>query len=282
MHLITPSRADEFLAHAGDALAAREVANNLMLGVALRLQAHQEITAHPPYFAVVRDEGGLVAAALMTPPHSLIVYAERGDAQIAFARIAHDLCEKCLSVSGVIGPSDAADEFLSLWQKLTGTTVQRLICERVYQLERVIEPAWPSGYFRAATAADIALVAEWVAAFHGEALPHQPFADPTTWARLRVGEGDVFLWEDDGRPVSLAARSRETPHARTIGPVYTPPDRRGRGYASAVTARLSQMILDSGKRYAVLFTDLSNPTSNSIYRKIGYKPVCDYHQYILG
>ncbi|MCS6847734.1 MAG: GNAT family N-acetyltransferase [Anaerolineae bacterium] len=281
MHLITPAGADEFLAHVQGALAAREVASNLMLGVALRLRAYPGVVEQRPYFAVVHDEGGLVAAALMTPPHSLIVHAERGDAQIGFTRIAHDLREHRCQMHGVIGPSDAADEFLSIWQKLTGATVKRTVRERVFQLERVIEPRWPPGEFRAAREDDVPLVAEWIAAFQCEALPDHHHPDPVEWAKRRIGEGDVFLWEDGGQPVSLAARSRETPNARAIGPVYTSPERRGRGYASAVTARLSQLILDSGKRYAMLFTDLSNPTSNSIYRKIGYKPVCDYNEYIF-
>lgn len=282
MHLITPAGADEFLAHVQDALETREVASNLMLGVALRLRAYPGIVEQRPYLAVVRDEGGLVAAALMTPPHGVIVHAERGDAQIGFIRIAHDLREHRWQVRGVIGPSEAADEFLRIWQRLTGATVRRTTHERVFQLDRVIEPRWPPGEFRAAKEDDVPLVAEWVEAFQREALPDRQHPDPIEWAKRRIGEGDIFLWEEGGRPVSLAARSRETPNARAIGPVYTPPERRGCGYASAVTARLSQLILDSGKRYAMLFTDLSNPTSNSIYRKIGYKPVCDYNEYIFN
>ncbi len=282
MHLLTPAGADEFLAHVQDALEAREVANNLMLGVALRLRAYPGIVEQQPYFAVVQDEGGVVAAALMTPPHSLIVHAERGDAQIGFIRIAHDLREHGWRVRGVIGPRDAADEFLIIWQKLAGATIRRTTHERVFQLDRVVAPRWPSGEFRAAKKDDVLLVAEWVEAFYREAVPdhHQP--DPMEWAKRRVGESDVFLWEDGGAPVSLAVRSRQTPNAQAIGPVYTPPEQRKHGYASAVTARLSQLILDSGRRYAVLFTDLSNPTPNSIYRQIGYKPVCDYNQHIFN
>ncbi len=282
MHLLIPAGASEFLAHVQAALEVREVASNLMLGVALRLRAYPGVVEQPPYFAVVQDEGGLVAAALMTPPHGLIVHAERGDAQIGFMRIAHDLRERHQQVRGVIGLSDAAGEFVGIWRKLTGATPGQLTHERLFQLEHVIEPRWPPGSFCAAGEGDVSLVAKWMAAFQHEALPNRSHPDPATWAKCRVGEGDVFLWKVDGRPVSLAARSRETPRAQAIGPVYTPPEHRGRGYASAVTARLSQLILDAGKRYAVLFTDLSNPTSNHIYRKIGYRPVCDYDEYIFN
>ena len=58
-------------------------------------------------------------------------------------------------------------------------------------------------------------------------------------------------------------------------PVYTPPEHRGTGYGSAVTAAVSQHALDAGARDVILFTDLANPTSNSIYQKIGYRPVYD-------
>ncbi len=88
-----------------------------------------------------------------------------------------------------------------------------------------------------------------------------------------------MLWEDDGRPVSLAGYGSPTPHSMRIGPVYTPAAFRGRGYASAATAAVSQHLLDGGRRFCTLFTDLANPTSNKIYRQIGFEPVCDVDQY---
>ncbi len=63
-----------------------------------------------------------------------------------------------------------------------------------------------------------------------------------------------------------------------IGAVYTPPEMRGHGYASNCVAAASQAQLDSGLRY-VFLTDLRNPTSNHIYREIGYEPVCDVDEY---
>jgi predicted GNAT family acetyltransferase len=281
MHLTTFRDAAEFLAQAGPALEQHEVENNLMLGIATRLRKSPESIREQPYLAVVQDEGGLVAAALMTPPHGVIVHAERGDAQVGFARIAHDLQANGWSVSGVIGRSESAEDFLSIWRRLTGAQVKRTTHERLYQLERVIGPRPSTGACRCASPPDVALVAAWLHAFQQEALPDRPHPEAMEWAQARVGAGQVWLWEDAGVPVSMAARGRETPHGATIGPVYTPPAHRRRGYASAVTGELSQIILDSGCRYAMLFTDLSNPTSNSIYQRIGYVPVCDYCEYIL-
>ncbi len=79
--------------------------------------------------------------------------------------------------------------------------------------------------------------------------------------------------------VSLAGKTRPMPHGIVIGPVYTPPELRGHGYASAVTAGLSQHLLDSGYQFVALFTNLANPISNSIYMKIGYKPLGDFNEY---
>ena len=85
---------------------------------------------------------------------------------------------------------------------------------------------------------------------------------------------DLRIWQDE-RPVSMAVAQGETPNACRVGYVYTPPEARGRGYASALVAELSQRMLDSGLSFCVLYADLSNPTSNAIYQRIGYEAICD-------
>jgi predicted GNAT family acetyltransferase len=94
-------------------------------------------------------------------------------------------------------------------------------------------------------------------------------------ARLGPGAGGICIWEADEEPVSLAGFGGPTPNGLRIGPVYTPPDRRGRGYGSAVTAAASSRASELGKRFCFLYTDLANPTSNAIYTRLGYRPVCD-------
>jgi len=89
----------------------------------------------------------------------------------------------------------------------------------------------------------------------------------------------AWLWVDGGRPVSLTCVGGVTPHGIRIGPVYTPPDLRGKGYASSLVAGVSQMQLDAGRAYVFLFTDLANPTSNRIYQALGYEPVNDVDEY---
>ena len=98
-------------------------------------------------------------------------------------------------------------------------------------------------------------------------------------AEKRVIDGKTFFWVVDGHPVCMAAHARPTANGMTVNAVFTPKEHRGKGYASALVARVSEVALMSGKKFCVLYTDLDNPTSNSIYQKVGYQPVCDSVNY---
>lgn len=101
--------------------------------------------------------------------------------------------------------------------------------------------------------------------------------DPREVAVERLRYGGLTLWQDEqGTPVSLAGRTRAAAGVVRVGPVYTPPDQRRRGWAGAVTAAVSQAALDDGAREVVLFTDLANPTSNLLYQRLGYRSVTDH------
>src|SRR5207244_2654630 len=122
-----------------------------------------------------------------------------------------------------------------------------------------------------------ALIAAWAQAFHEEALDSAPDQDYDLIAERWIkGIGrTAYLWEDEGRVVSLTGVGGLTPHGIRVGPVYTPPELRSRGYASNLVAQVSQAQLDSGRQFVFLFTDLANPTANKIYQDIGYEPVID-------
>jgi predicted GNAT family acetyltransferase len=135
-----------------------------------------------------------------------------------------------------------------------------------------------AGGLRFAAEADRPRLLEWLAAFAHEALHEDDRDDAALNAivdhRLASAAAGLALWED-GEAVSLAGFGGATPNGIRIGPVYTPPGLRGRGYASALVAALSQLLLDGGRRFCFLYTDLANPTSNAIYRRIGYRLVCE-------
>ena len=91
---------------------------------------------------------------------------------------------------------------------------------------------------------------------------------------------DLRIWQDE-RPASMAVAQGVTPNGCRVGYVYTPTELRGRGYASALVAELSQSMLDSGLNFCVLYTDLANPTSNGIYQRIGYNAICDVRDIVI-
>jgi uncharacterized protein len=281
MILKTFQSASEFLKETQPTLDENEAANNLMYGLALRMQRQPERIQIPPYYAVVRRKRGLQAAALMTPPHNLVVLSTNNDYSIeAFDLVARSLRQQAWPVPGVLGARDAALAFARVWQQLSGQSYNRGMHERVYELRKVTPPPPTPGRMRAADFNDLEKLAAWFAEFWDEALPeeHFIFEDALEAARLKIADDDLFVWED-GQIVTMVGRARPTPNGICIGPVYTPKAFRRKGYASALTAAVSQMLLDEGKKFTALFTDLSNPVSNSIYMKIGYRPVCDFDQY---
>jgi GNAT superfamily N-acetyltransferase len=279
--------ASDFLQLVRPALDKDEAANNLMYGLALRLERAPERFQQPPYrwpplLAAVMEGSELASAALMTPPYNIIVFSPRPQKTGVFAALAGDLQARAWSIPGVLGPSAEALEFAAAWSAQTGAAIRPGMRERVYELRQVILPPQPPGRMRLADDGDIDLLARWVFAFWKEAVPREvsTFQDAEHMAEVKVEEGDFFVW-DNGRPVALAGKARPTPHGTCIGPVYTPPQQRAHGYATALTAALSQRLLDQGCQFTALFTDLSNPTSNSIYQKIGYRPLCDFNEFIF-
>lgn len=269
--------ADVFLARAETALEQHEAANNLMLSIAIRLREYPQQLKHSPYLATVEEADRLLAAAVMTPPHRVIVHAE-DDNPVPLRLLAEDLRRFDWQPTGVIGPAIMARAFAAEWTALAGGSYRLLRHERIYELRQVIHPVGVPGRLRVAVEADAALTADWLQAFHQELGMEFNVDDPLEHARERIDQRVIYLWDDEG-PVSLAGRPRHTPHGMSIGPVYTPPAYRRRGYASACVAALSQQMLDAGWQFCVLFTDLANPTSNSVYQKIGYRPVCDFDEW---
>lgn len=283
MKLTVFNHPGEFLSAVRPHLEAGGAVSHLMYGLALGLAAHPERMKTAPFIAALEDAGAYVLLGLMTPPNKLQVLSLRGERLDAACQLlAQELHENAWPLPGVIGPNADSLAFAQAWQALTARTPRLAVHERLYELRQVQPPPLPAGRMRLAGQDDLDLLARWRVDFETEALPGTP---PTLdQARenisYRIADGDLLVWEV-GQPRALAGRGRPTPQGASIGPVYTPPEFRGRGYATALTAGLSQRILDEGKQFVVLFTDLGNPVSNSIYQKIGFSPVCDYDMYEL-
>ena len=276
IRLRTYTAATDFLHDVRAYLERQEAVTGLMFGLALRLAENPLAYGSPPYLAAVADEQGPVLAALMTPPHNLILHSEEENPAEALELLARDLMERRSPVAGTVGPVRLAEAFAGLWARLTGNGSHPSMNQRIYKLTQMIAPRYSPGSLRPAVADDTGLVVRWMDAFQQEAAPNSPRPSPDM-THARIDERNVFLW-DDGGPVSMAVKTRPTRHGISVSWVYTPPELRRRGYATSCVAALSQQLLDAGFEYCTLFTDRSNPTSNAIYQQIGYRPVCDYQE----
>ncbi len=282
----TTSNATEFLERMQPLLLEEEARYGLMLGIALTVARQPDYySQHLPYFAIAEDADGVAAAAVMTPPHGLIVYSERTDSAPGLTAIAKNLLNSGCSLPSANGPEPVCTYFASIWAELAGVSAEVGVRERVFELRKVTPPTYSPGQLRQATAADMDLLSQWYMEFVAEALAGDNKPDGTEARRRiedKVEQGAIYVWQDQaGEVVSFAGTSRPTPTGIAIGPVYTPPQFRGKGYASSCVAQLSQLLLDQGRQFCTLFTDLANPTSNHIYQSIGYRAVCDYTVYFF-
>ncbi len=181
-------------------------------------------------------------------------------------------------VPGVVGNMPHVEEAANVLAAATGTRPEQILSQGVFALREVRHVAAVPGRSREATEADRPLLRDWMTDFLREAVPdpqhHLDQLDRSLDTRFSSADGGFWVWEDPA-PVSLAGFGGRTPTGVRVGPVYTPPEARRRGYATALVAELSRWLLERGHRSVFLFTDLSNPTSNRIYVDIGYEQVAD-------
>jgi RimJ/RimL family protein N-acetyltransferase len=196
------------------------------------------------------------------------------DSQAA-ADLADALADARRALNGINAEPEAADAFAAVWRDRTGDTAEVHTHMRLHRLGVLIPPdPAPDGAARAADGRDRDLLIEWFEAFDRE-IGNLAGRDHAAAVGERLGQGGLTVWEAGGRPVSMAGVTRAVHRMARVAPVYTPPPLRGRGYAGAVTAAVSQAALDAGATEVVLYTDLANPVSNSVYQRLGYRPVED-------
>lgn len=280
MKLTTYELAGEFLDVALKPLLREEERNNLILGISMRVRDGRSYGEDAPLFLTVHDEGELIAAAIRTPPYNMILHCE-DDRLDALDVIAGHLIESVHQLPGANGTADVASAFAEKWSQRTGKAAFVRMEQRIYTLTRVIPPTNVSGYMRWAREEDVPTLVKWFLGFNEEAVPHDPPENPEEKVRQFMKTGKLAVW-DDGNMVSMTGSSRGTPNGATVSAVYTPPERRGNGYASGCVAALSQSLLDDGNHFCTLYADLSNPTSNKIYRNVGYRPVVDCAMVMFG
>ena len=252
-------------------LLADEARHNLILGLAGTLRDNPALYRDHELW-LVEDDGAVAGAALRTPPYNLVLSDGRDEALDALARKVGG------AIPGAVGAVPEIDRFVAACVAAHGVTPEPHVRQGIYALETVVPPPTPPGSPRAATAVDRRLLVRWWGAFGAEALGalEQDEEDDARNVehRLSTPGNGIALWEVDGRPVCAVGYGSPTPTGVRIGPVYTPPEHRGHGYGSAVTARAAFDIIDSGA-LPVLYAEVGNATSNKIYQAIGFRPVTD-------
>ena len=276
MEVLRPDDAQAFLRLAGPLLERDEARNQLPLGIAGTLMARPDAYDVVHYW-VVREGNEPVAAAVRTEPFNLVLGDPSPEA--ALGPLLEAIVADDPEVPGIVGNVPFVETAAERLAGASGRTAERILSQGVYGLTTVRDVARAPGEPRTAVPADRALLLAWLRAFADESLPdpEETFRHMEHNLENRFGsEGTGFwLWDDGGQPVSLAGFSGPTPTGIRIGPVYTPPEHRRRGYATTLVADLSSWLLGHGHRACFLYTDLANPTSNRIYVEIGYERVCD-------
>jgi predicted GNAT family acetyltransferase len=269
IHAWSTDSPGEVLERAGGFLAGDPVRHNVILTL---LQA-RVARAEPGRYWVVERDGNAAGVVFRSPMHYMATITPMAP-EVVHAAVDAVLTDRVL-LPGVTGEAATAAAFAGHWTERARTGARPLQGQRIYEVDAVVEPAPTKGLLRAARADEQPLLVEWFQAFQadiGEAV-----SDATAIVGRRLARGELWIWDDDG-PASMAGRFDAVEGVARIGPVYTPGDRRGHGYASALVAAVSRAVLEAGHR-CILYTDLENPTSNSIYRAIGYRAVAEALRY---
>ena len=259
-----------FLEQAGLLLSRDEARHNLAFGILSTACNHPEV--YPVFQGwLARHGGATVGAALRTPPFGLVLAQPADDGVLrAIADAVDD------DLPRVVGAVPEVDELAAHWaarRDVRATTVVR----RIYALT-LLPSATDSRCHATCGRRRPELVLGWSRAFAAELRQgddDEGRLERSVAARLAGGADAGIGLGGRGEPVSLAGYGGPTPNGIRIGPVYTPPEHRRRGYGSAITAAVSELVLERGRRFCFLYTDLANPTSNAIYQRLGYEPVCD-------
>ncbi|MFJ9125864.1 GNAT family N-acetyltransferase [Streptomyces sp. NPDC102340] len=275
------SALDEFDQQAGELLASDPALHTVALSVTARMRA-SGWARDGARFGVWTGPGGRADGYFFwTPPHFLYVALPGEDAgrEEAAGALVDALAE--LPLDGANGALESTAALAGAWRERNpGARAEHVMRQLLFRLGELTPPkSLPEGGARIAGGTDRELLTDWHMAFETEAHPRDAASreQAEAWADERIAYGGVTLWEDaGGDPVSMAGLTLGSLGTVRVAPVYTPPALRGRGYAAAVTAEVSRAARAEGAEEVLLFTDLSNPTSNALYHRLGYRPVREF------
>jgi RimJ/RimL family protein N-acetyltransferase len=262
----TTTELAEFEAAVGAFLERDPVRNTVLLTVLDMLRAGGGYGHAAPWFAWAAVDRATVGAALRTPPYKVALSGMTGAAARA---LGSELAS--YEMPGAFGDLSTVASFAAAADRRHAVRIREI----QYVQHKVVDPPPTAGAPRRFAERDADLYVQWEADFAAEA-GVMPTADPLGSLRGRISTGGgLWLWEVDDQPVSMCGRSGAVAGVPRIGPVWTPPAHRRRGYAAALTAHVCRAAFDTGVQACTLFADAANPTPNGIYERIGFRAVAE-------
>jgi GNAT superfamily N-acetyltransferase len=272
MRVHTTDSVEEYALEVSPFLEADPCARNVLLTVIESVRTSAAAFSAPPSFWWVDDSGTVVGAASWTPPYPILVSTVPQDAA---AELAAAMIERASAIGvsppGINGPEAAAGSVAAAWTQATDDTIERERLILLNELGHLVDVPTPPGGRRKALIDDVPMLGGWLHAFGAE-IDVIVGSDPRMTAERTVRAGGFDLWIDGGTPVCVVGH-RIAAQVLRVGPVYTPPEHRNRGYGRRLTYEVTATALARPDvTRAMLFTDAANPVSNSIYRQAGYEP----------
>ncbi len=277
--IISHNHASELISLSGAYLEQDESENNRPLGYAYRLAKDPDgYDSEPPLLLSILEHRKAVGVALMIPRygHGRIVLSRIGTkVETAVVQLVGYLREIDVQISGIIGPAAEAQAFSDCWvEGILDVSARIGMRMRISEARSVADLPLSPGKLRLARPEDHPLMARWITDYSEAVGKPISFDIAQNWTEVLIRNRQLHIWDIEG-PVSIAAVDRPTRNGIAIHSVYTPPEHRNKGYATSSVLLLTQKMLTDRYSFCCLYTDLSNPTSNSIYAKIGYMPVAD-------
>jgi predicted GNAT family acetyltransferase len=271
MEIINPKNAGDFFQRVHLVLEKDELFGNLMYGLITKLVKNENHYGNEvPFYITASGDNEINIFGLMTPPHNMTVYSSKYN-DIAIDLFVNNIIEHYKSIPGINGEKLLVE---SIMDNYSGKTGKKYTLDKnlgIYKLEKVNEYQKPDGIFRQAEIKDREIIKKFYINFSNdcnEMIIDDEKLDKNITAD--IVNNNYYVYENT-EITSMARKQRPTKNGMAIGPVYTLNKYRNKGYGTALVSELSKTILNSGKTFCTLFTDLSNPTSNKIYQKIGYK-----------
>ncbi len=274
--------ANVFLEHTLAVFKADETRHRLMLGIAIALQKQPDSFGEKtPLMATRLRQNALPDfIAMMTPPFPLLIWFENQLGDKELKKLAQTIKEKGWDLPGVNGIASCSSRFASVWAKINQVNAEPVMHSMSYELTEVLFPdPMPTGNFRFAQENQAEILLKYMNEMQDDLNVTVRIEYTLEHIHNFLGNKRIGIWLVDDQPVSMAMSNRPQLSSIGISAVYTPNEYRGNGYASAVVATLSQELLNQGYQRINLFTDLANPTSNKIYKAIGFNEVCDYQEF---